>query len=164
MNTVPELLAAASVARALCACGEPKDGLVLLPPPTGRNVAGIQDPVRVVWAVRARALSLTQPEEANEAVKEVLSRPPSRLPWVAIREQLDVAIALVQTGSSSAPREVARAREGAVHYGFTMCELEAIELQLRLEPTQALESRAETLRSKLSSRLGEPESFIRRWT
>jgi tetratricopeptide (TPR) repeat protein len=164
VDTVPELLAAASVARALCATGEPAEGLVLLPPPAGRNIAGIQDPVRVVWAVRARALSLSKPDEAIEAAKEVMARPPSRLPWVACREQLDLAIALVQAGSSSAAREAARAVEIATTYGLAMGELEALELQRRVVPDLTLGDRTEVLRRQLARSMGEPESFIRRWT
>ena len=85
------------MARALCAAGEHQEGLVLVGAPNVREFVGIQDSVRVVWAVRARALSVTQPEEAMEAAKEAMGRRPSRLPWMAAREQLDLAKALVQT-------------------------------------------------------------------
>ena len=164
VDTVPELVAAASVGRALCASGEPREALVLLPIPADRAVPGIQNPVRSVWAVRARSLALSEPDQAIQAVKEAMSRSPSRLPWVAAREQLDLAQALGLAGSSSAPREVQRAIEMAVDCRLGMLELEALELKRRLEPGGGLGARIEVLRSRLSASMGQPETFIRRWT
>ena len=164
VDTVPELLAAAAAARALCAGGEPGEALMLLPSPTGRGTVGLQDPIRVVWAIRARALSLSRPEEAREAIQETMARAPSRLPWTGAREQLDLAAALVQCGASSAQREVARSVETAHDSGLWMYELESLELQRRLSSTEAIVDRMDGLRTKLASTLSESEYFVRRWT
>ena len=69
VDTVPELLAAAAIARALCASGEPGEALQLLPSPVGRGTIGVQDPHRIVWSLRARVLALTRPAEAAEAIR-----------------------------------------------------------------------------------------------
>jgi tetratricopeptide (TPR) repeat protein len=164
VNTVPELMAAATVARALCAAGMPGEGLVLVPPPSGRTVPVIQDPVRVVWAVRARALSLSEPQKSVEAVKEAIARSPSRLPAIAVREQMDIAVAMVQVGMSSAEEETRRAVDMAVKTGLSMFELEALELLGRINIDPRLATRLEVLRTRLAGSMGDPESFIRRWT
>ena len=109
-------------------------------------------------------VTFLQMDEAVEAIKEAISRVPSRLPWAGVREQIDIATALMQIGASSAHREVDRAVEMARNAGLLMYELEALELRRRFDSADVVVNRMEAIRAKLALLLSEPECFVRRWT
>jgi tetratricopeptide (TPR) repeat protein len=144
-----ELLAVVLVARALCLADRPDEaaGLLREPPGVGRML--LEDPLTAHAAVRARALSASDPRRAIKAAQSALFRPPAPLPAFAARASLDLGQALRKAGDPAAVSVSRDALHRTTLPGLRQLRLEALRLALRFEADPAWRAEADALKLEL---------------
>jgi hypothetical protein len=155
-------LAAAAVARALCALGLSEEALALLPAAADGGLVGVDDPIGQVAALRARATP--DPGEAAAEAWAALARPPAPNPVAAALIALDAAAALVRAGDPAALDAADEALERTAHPALSGLRLPALHLCAEGEGARAAPSPAlERLRAALAEQVHDPAALLRRW-
>lgn len=95
-------------ARVMCDIGRPADALVVLDAITEPPPSIVDDPMAQILAVRARAVSRSDPTLSRELANTALGRPAPLLAIRAARIRLDAALALHEAGSDAAARTAAK--------------------------------------------------------
>ena len=164
-KSTPDGEARIRAARVLCALGQPREALAVLPSSEDLPGGVVDDPPAQVAAARACIIAGDTPDVARDLAMWVAVRPPPLLPLLAARIQLDASHALSRVGETEAARGCAKRGLKAIQGASA----EAISLELLLaldlaQPDDRVRAAADQLAARIAAGLptGMSASFLRR--
>ena len=167
VQTTAQVAHVLCTARVLALLGQYQEAQDLLPssPPTsGRDIAGLDDPVGGLLAVKSRIVAARNPIVAVALARQVLDRPKASLPWATAQHLLDAAHTLRLAGDEAASQAIEAVRAVLAGRSFRRLDMEGALQAEALGISWAGQSSGATIRAELDHELGSPRGFMARWT
>jgi len=166
-STTSRLSQIMTTARVLTILGQYEAAQNLLPsspPAVGRDIAGLDDPVGGLLAVKGRIVAARNPVVAVALARQVLERPISSLPWATARHLLDAAHTLMVAKDEHATRALTLAQAQLQGHGFWRLEMEAALYAEAMGVAWTGKKSLAAIRAELDHDLGSPRGFMQMWT